>query len=154
MTFPATAHDNPNPQPAMEKVEVLTSPPVAESPTTNGQTGSPHHGPTNSPPSHPHQQPNLPRRQRSRPPLLKFVVLGVCASLLLGVGLVVASATGLVRLWNSSARTDLILHPVRYEHLQLTITERGQLEAADNSDIVCRVKAKTQASTVASTIRC
>jgi len=37
--------------------------------------------------------------------------------------------------------------------LQLTITERGQLEAADNSDIVCRVKAKSANTTVATTIR-
>jgi multidrug efflux pump subunit AcrA (membrane-fusion protein) len=45
------------------------------------------------------------------------------------------------------------LHQVRYEKLQLTITERGQLEAAENSDIVCRVKARSQNSTVATTIR-
>jgi HlyD family secretion protein len=35
----------------------------------------------------------------------------------------------------------------------LTITERGQLEAAENSDVVCRVKARSANSTVATTIR-
>jgi multidrug resistance efflux pump len=51
------------------------------------------------------------------------------------------------------ARADLLLHKVRYEQLQLTIVERGALESADNRDIVCRVKAGTKNSTVASTIK-
>ena len=41
----------------------------------------------------------------------------------------------------------------RPEPLQLTITERGTLESAENSDIVCRVKARSQGSTIATTIR-
>ncbi len=52
-----------------------------------------------------------------------------------------------------AARADLLKHKVRYEQLQLTIVERGALESADNRDIVCRVKAKAQGSTVASTIK-
>lgn len=35
----------------------------------------------------------------------------------------------------------------------MTITERGQLEAAENNDITCRVKARSANSTVATTIR-
>jgi hypothetical protein len=50
-------------------------------------------------------------------------------------------------------RTDLVTAKVRKGTLELSITERGQLEAANNSDIVCQVKAKTQGGTVATTIR-
>lgn len=53
----------------------------------------------------------------------------------------------------TSARTDLVTHRVGYENLQLTITERGTLEAADNRDVYCRVKARSQQSTVATTIK-
>lgn len=41
-------------------------------------------------------------------------------------------------------RADLLLHSVGYEPLQVSIVERGALESASNSDITCRVKAKTQ----------
>ena len=37
--------------------------------------------------------------------------------------------------------------------MQLTITERGALESAENSDIICRVKARSPNSTVSTTIR-
>jgi HlyD family secretion protein len=50
------------------------------------------------------------------------------------------------------AASALILHPVRYENLQLTIVERGALESANNSDIYCRVKARL-GSTFATTIK-
>jgi multidrug efflux pump subunit AcrA (membrane-fusion protein) len=42
---------------------------------------------------------------------------------------------------------------VRYEKLQLSVVERGALESAENSDVVCRVKAGTKGSTVATTIK-
>src|SRR4029079_18805172 len=58
-----------------------------------------------------------------------------------------------IRLWGDTSRPDLILHKVQYERIQLTITERGQLESSENSDIVCRVKARSANSTVATTIR-
>jgi multidrug efflux pump subunit AcrA (membrane-fusion protein) len=51
------------------------------------------------------------------------------------------------------ARTDLITHTVKRENLTVTIVERGALESADNRDIFCRVKARGQGSTVATTIR-
>jgi HlyD family secretion protein len=47
----------------------------------------------------------------------------------------------------------LLTHTVRYEPLQLTIVERGFLESAENSDIVCRVKSGTKNSTVSTTIK-
>jgi HlyD family secretion protein len=42
---------------------------------------------------------------------------------------------------------------VKKDRLQLTIVERGSLESAENGDINCRVKARAQGSTVASTIK-
>ena len=42
---------------------------------------------------------------------------------------------------------------VKKEVLRVTIVERGSLESAENSDITCRVKAKSAGSTVASTIK-
>lgn len=44
---------------------------------------------------------------------------------------------------NPTKRPDLLLHTVIREPLLVTITERGALEAADNCDITCQVKAKT-----------
>jgi multidrug efflux pump subunit AcrA (membrane-fusion protein) len=55
---------------------------------------------------------------------------------------------------NRAVRTDhLILHPVGYDKLQLTITERGQLESAENSDVICQVKAGAKGNNVATTIK-
>ena len=42
---------------------------------------------------------------------------------------------------------------VKSEILRVTIVERGSLESAENSDITCRVKAKSAGSTIASTIK-
>jgi HlyD family secretion protein len=50
-------------------------------------------------------------------------------------------------------RPDLLLHTVKKEKLQVTIVERGALESAENNEITCTLKARTQGSTVASTIR-
>src|SRR5262249_3943707 len=50
-------------------------------------------------------------------------------------------------------RADLVTHAVRREKLLLTIVERGALESAENNDIICRVKAGTKGSTVASSIK-
>jgi multidrug efflux pump subunit AcrA (membrane-fusion protein) len=52
-----------------------------------------------------------------------------------------------------NSRTDLILHRVKYGRLELTIVERGALESANNHEIVCRVKAKSQQSQNSTTIK-
>src|SRR5438445_7698786 len=52
-----------------------------------------------------------------------------------------------------NSRTDLIWHKVKYGRLELTIVERGALESANNHDIVCRVKARSQGSQVSTTIK-
>lgn len=47
---------------------------------------------------------------------------------------------------------QLIVHTVKRENLQLVVTERGTLEAAQNRDVTCQVKA-SKGSTIATTIR-
>src|SRR5262245_46402011 len=88
------------------------------------------------------------QRKRSNPLWMaaKLVTGLLTVSLL---GLVALAMTGIWRPWGTTARADLILHTVKYERLQLTVTERGQLEAAENNDITCRVKARSANTTVA-----
>jgi RND family efflux transporter MFP subunit len=50
--------------------------------------------------------------------------------------------------------TDLVWYKVKYEpDLEKTIVERGTLEAKNNADVICRVKAGTKNSTVSTTIK-
>ncbi len=44
---------------------------------------------------------------------------------------------------SNSSRPDLILHPIKKEKLQITITERGNVESAENNELSCGVKAKS-----------
>jgi multidrug resistance efflux pump len=64
-----------------------------------------------------------------------------------------AGASYLAVKGSSKGRADLVLYTVTREQLPLTITERGQLESQHNNDIVCRLKAKSQQSNLASTIK-
>jgi HlyD family secretion protein len=61
--------------------------------------------------------------------------------------LLTAGGTGLAGWYfyarRHTARPDLILHTLKKEKLQITITERGSLEPADNTFFFCKVKAKT-----------
>jgi multidrug resistance efflux pump len=50
-------------------------------------------------------------------------------------------------------RTDLVFHKVQYDTLELTVLERGGLESANNNDIYCRVKAKSQNTSTATSIK-
>jgi HlyD family secretion protein len=50
-------------------------------------------------------------------------------------------------------RGNLITHRVQFQNLQLALNESGFLQSASNTDIVCRVKARTRGSTVASTMK-
>lgn len=49
-----------------------------------------------------------------------------------------------------AARPDVLLHKVQKEDLNVTVTEKGTLESAENKDVVCRVRAgnKGFASTI------
>ncbi|HJZ89707.1 MAG TPA: hypothetical protein VKE40_02470 [Gemmataceae bacterium] len=74
---------------------------------------------------------------------------------LIGVGAaVLAGAVGLYAFTSRSAgnRPDLLLHTVKNEDLDLTVVERGNLESADNRDIICKVKAGSK-GTYAATIK-
>jgi multidrug resistance efflux pump len=50
-------------------------------------------------------------------------------------------------------RVDIITAPARKGKLAITVKERGILESAQNNDVLCRVKARTQNATVATTIK-
>lgn len=50
-------------------------------------------------------------------------------------------------------RIDLITHVVKPEKLQVTILERGTLEALDNKDIVCQVRSGSKGSSFSTTIK-
>jgi len=97
------------------------------------------------------QQAPLPRPGAKGLGRLGFVSLVLAGTL--AVAAVVLVATGVVRLWGSSQRTDIVTHAVAYESIEVTITERGSLESAENSDVVCRVKARSASNTVSTTIR-
>jgi multidrug resistance efflux pump len=53
----------------------------------------------------------------------------------------------------STNRTDILTAPVKKGKLAITVKERGMLESAENNDVSCRVKARTQNATVATTIK-
>jgi HlyD family secretion protein len=53
----------------------------------------------------------------------------------------------------STSRTDILTAPVKKGKLAITVKERGMLESAENNDVSCRVKARTQNATVATTIK-
>ena len=102
-------------------------------------------GPSSSPSLSPSRLPRA-RRWGTR------VKLGIALGVVVVFAGLAAGAWSLLRGY-AAPRRDLIYHPVQYEKLRLTIVERGTLESAENRDVVCRVKAKTQGGTVASTIK-
>ncbi len=53
----------------------------------------------------------------------------------------------------STQLVDVVTHTVKKELLESTVVERGTLESSENSDIYCRVKARSQGSNAASSIR-
>jgi hypothetical protein len=78
--------------------------------------------------------------------LIAFVVL----LLLVGADVAAHFATGKSLLIgyllnpDGGVRADVILHTVKREPLDVTVTEKGQLESADNKDLVCKVRAGTR----------
>jgi multidrug efflux pump subunit AcrA (membrane-fusion protein) len=72
------------------------------------------------------------------------------------VGLTLVVLLGVWFFFFRPGRTEAYTGPtweVKKDRLQLTIVERGSLESAENSDIVCRVKARSQGNTIATTIK-
>lgn len=68
------------------------------------------------------------------------------AGILIFCGLAVAIGTVIWARVPKAQRSDLLLHKVTREPLQLTVVERGALESADNRDVTCRVRAGNKAS--------
>jgi multidrug resistance efflux pump len=67
--------------------------------------------------------------------------------------LLLGSSTWLMLPAGHAHRSDLLTQPVHFDKLCMTYAEHGVLAAAVNSDIICRVKARSHGSTVASTIK-
>src|SRR5437763_6492211 len=111
----------------------------------NGQPDGTAGAPSSSPNRAPSRLPRARRWSKSARALLAVVVLLLVGGAATAGWWFFGRATG--------PRADLLLHKVRYEKLQLTIVERGTLNAAENHDIVCKLKARSQGSTVASSIR-
>jgi multidrug resistance efflux pump len=115
-------------------LEVAKAPPLA-----NGPSNSLGRGPVRPPKS---------RRWSKRTKiLLASAVAGLIVCSLAGAGYVVMAKPF------RSKRADLVTHTVGYGRLELTIVERGFLESAKNTDIVCRVKARTQNTQTSTTIK-
>jgi len=99
---------------------------------------------------------NGPSRSPSRLPKARRWSRRSKILIVLGFGLLVLGGLLLVFVTKPFAkdiRTDLVTHKVGYGRLELTIVERGALESANNHDIVCRVKAKSQQSQTSTTIK-
>src|SRR5437764_158330 len=105
-------------------------------------------------PDDPNGAPTSPssRTARSRAPSKRNALLLYIAVAVLAVA-GTATAYFLIEKPFNKPRTDLVTHKVQYGRLELKIVEQGTLEAANNSDVTCGVKAKGQGSTVATTIR-
>jgi HlyD family secretion protein len=98
------------------------------SPNGSGSPNGAHPGPT---------RPPKPRASRWR-----WLLIGGALAALVVAGIAAyALTTG-----PKGPRSDLILHKVRYEPLNLTVVERGALESADNREVTCRVKAGNKAT--------
>jgi multidrug resistance efflux pump len=108
-------------------------------PQPNGANGSPIHSPSRLP---------KPRRWSKR---TKILITSAIA--LLVVAGVSGAAYVLVAKPFKGSRADLVTHAVKFGRLELTIVERGALESANNRDIVCRVKARSQQSQTSTTIK-
>jgi HlyD family secretion protein len=83
-----------------------------------------------------------PRRLRGRRSA-HLAGLGAAALLLVGGGI----AFALLHHPAGPTHGELVLHTVKYERVETTIAERGDLEPAVTSDVECRVKSGTSNST-------
>jgi HlyD family secretion protein len=110
----------------------MTSSPASASPSPSREAGhSPHHAKT------------------KKTFLRRYAFSGAAALVVLAI------ATTFVFAWKGR-NAEPFIGPVwtaKHEVLQLSIVERGTLESAENSEIICRVKASGKGSTVSTTIK-
>jgi multidrug efflux pump subunit AcrA (membrane-fusion protein) len=133
-----------NVQPVIQDDPAEVSPidSVQLSPMGNGKNGNQRNG---SPSRHP-----------SRLPAARRVSLGVKLALVaLALAVVVSGSAGGWYLLHQggSERPDILTAPVKKGKLAITVKERGMLESANNNDVICHVKSRTQNATVATTIK-
>ncbi|MBI1917479.1 MAG: HlyD family efflux transporter periplasmic adaptor subunit [Planctomycetes bacterium] len=100
-----------------------------------------------APPGPPDSRPARSRARGKRSTLLLYIA----AAVLVVAG--TAAAYVIIEKPFNKPRSDLVTQTVQRGRLELKIVEQGTLEAANNSDVTCGVKAKGQGSTVATTIR-
>lgn len=110
----------------------------------------PHHPEPNPANSQPHALSSLPAPSLKGPRFF-LPLLGLGGGLLL-LGLTLY-LTGWLPFGSGANDTRLVLHTAKYEPLQVTITERGSLESAENREIICRVKARGSGSSASTIIR-
>src|SRR5262249_23450696 len=107
----------------------------ASPPTVNGT-----HSPTAVPPLATSNGELSKPRKKSSGPNLVIVGVGVAVALVLVAGgayAVLKFGTNVLK----KDHNDLLFHKVAKEVLEVTIVEKGQLEAAENRDVYCQVKA-------------
>jgi hypothetical protein len=95
-------------------------------------------------------------RLPSRLARARDISLGVKLLVLVVAAVLVVSSSGGGWYWFHSLatnRTDILTAPVKKGKLAITVKERGMLESAENNDVTCRVKARTQNATVARQVR-
>src|SRR6266446_3390840 len=135
----------------LEEFGTMTLPTVTANPLpVDSPTQADPNGKAASPPNNSlsHAVSRLPQARRLGKSPKVFLAL---AALLLVAGGAGAAYWFIIR--PGGPREDLLTHPVHKEKLRVTVVERGTLESALNRDVICRVKAKTQGNTVASTIK-
>jgi HlyD family secretion protein len=122
------------------------SPPLHNPDPPASANGSPFPSPSAPPKASsagPRSLPGRGTRGSARP----FILIGLFIVLLIGLDVAAHFATGKSLLTGSvlgpgtSDRPDAILHTVKRESLTVTVTAKGQVESADNKDIVCKVRA-------------
>src|SRR6266851_188043 len=77
-------------------------------------------------------------KKRGGPSIVLLCCAGFAIALMLGGG--IYGILKFTKVLNSD-RNDLIFHVVKKESLLVTIVDKGQLEAAENKDVICAVKA-------------
>lgn len=112
-----------------------TSPSVLHPPGSPNRNGT---GPGSSPPSKGKHRSFLRRR---------WGVLALGAIIVAGVGLFLFFNLAKAQTYTGPTAT------VQKKRLKVTIVERGAVESAENSDIVCRVKVSGKGSTISTTIK-